>query len=63
MFDWQAIGTHAVEMLVGGVGTWLFQSINHAHRRINRLQNDMDACFIKIRDIQFDLKIKGESDE
>ena len=45
MFDWQAIGTHAVELLVGGVGTWVFQNLREAKK-------DLNAAFQKIRELE-----------
>lgn len=52
MFDWQAIGTHAIEMLVGGVGTWLFTNVIRCRR-------DIDAAFKKMRDLQAEIERWG----
>lgn len=45
MFDWQAIGTHAVEMLIGGVGTWVFTNLRSCKR-------DLNAAFKLIRELK-----------
>lgn len=59
MLDWQSIATHVVELGLTGIAavvgaglSWAANSLRRAHRRSAKLTSDLNAAFVKIRQLE-----------